>query len=93
MFLFGVIDNLVLWACLMAGLEFSDYVPVPRKYRCTAVGATIAALVGNAQDNAFFPLEQVCLSHGSFLEKRVKFEANIFGRSKKRPERASGPEL
>ena len=58
MFLFGVIDNLVLWACLMAGLEFSDYVPVPRKYRCKAVGATIGALVGNAVSDGIAGLPQ-----------------------------------
>ena len=48
MFTFGLIDNAILLLCLVAGTEIQDYLPVPRRFRCKAVGAALGALVGNA---------------------------------------------
>ena len=48
MFMFGVIDNAILLLCLVAGTEIQDYLPVPERFRCKAVGAALGALVGNA---------------------------------------------
>ncbi|MBF83500.1 MAG: hypothetical protein CL489_03385 [Acidobacteria bacterium] len=47
MFLFGVLDQSILLICLVAGCEIQDYLPVPRRFRCKAVGAALGALVGN----------------------------------------------
>ena len=47
MFTFGLIDNAILLLCLVAGTEIQDYLPVPRRFRCKAVGAALGALVGN----------------------------------------------
>ena len=48
MFIFGLIDNLILLVCLLVGTEVQDYLPVPERFRCKAVGAALGALVGNA---------------------------------------------
>ena len=48
MFTFGLIDNGILLLCLVAGTELQAYLPVPRRFRCKAVGAALGALVGNA---------------------------------------------
>jgi hypothetical protein len=58
MFMFGVIDNAILLLCLVAGTEIQDYLPVPERFRCKAVGAALGALVGNAISDGFAGLTQ-----------------------------------
>ena len=58
MYTFGLIDNLVLLVCLCAGTEIQDYLPVPRQFRCKAVGAALGALVGNAISDGLAGLTQ-----------------------------------
>ena len=58
MFTFGLIDNAILLLCLVAGTEIQDYLPVPRRFRCKAVGAALGALVGNAFSDGIAGLTQ-----------------------------------
>ena len=58
MFLFGVLDQSILLICLVAGCEIQDYLPVPRRFRCKAVGAALGALVGNAFSDGIAGLTQ-----------------------------------
>ena len=58
MYTFGFIDNLVLLVCLCAGTEIQDYLPVPRRFRCKAVGAALGALVGNGISDGIAGLTQ-----------------------------------
>lgn len=58
MFMFGIIDNGVLLLCLLAGLDFDQYIPIPRRYRSKAAGAAIGALVGNAISDGLAGLSQ-----------------------------------
>jgi len=58
MFMFGVIDNAILLLCLVAGTEIQDYLPVPERFRCKAVGAALGALVGNGISDGFAGLTQ-----------------------------------
>ena len=58
MFIFGVIDNAILLLCLVAGTEIQDYLPVPERFRCKAVGAALGALVGNGISDGLAGLTQ-----------------------------------
>ena len=58
MFTFGLIDNAILLLCLVAGTEIQDYLPVPPRFRCKAVGAALGALVGNAFSDGIAGLTQ-----------------------------------
>ena len=58
MWTFGILDNLVMLLCLCAGTEIQDYLPVPRRFRCKAVGAALGALVGNAFSDGIAGLTQ-----------------------------------
>ena len=58
MFVFGLTDNLILLACLLVGTEVQDYLPVPERFRCKAVGAALGALVGNGISDGFAGLTQ-----------------------------------
>ena len=58
MFMFGAIDNAILLACLCAGTEIQDYLPVPERFRCKAVGAALGALVGNGISDGIAGLTQ-----------------------------------
>ena len=58
MFTFGLIDNAILLLCLVAGTEIQDYLPVPPRFRCKAVGAALGALVGNGISDGVAGLTQ-----------------------------------
>ena len=58
MYTFGILDNLVMLLCLVAGTEIQDYLPVPPRFRCKAVGAALGALVGNAFSDGIAGLTQ-----------------------------------
>ena len=58
MFTFGLIDNAILLLCLVAWTEIQDYLPVPQRFRCKAVGAALGALVGNAFSDGIAGLPQ-----------------------------------
>ena len=58
MFTFGLIDNAILLLCLVAGTEIQDYLPVPPRFRCKAVGAALGALVGNGISDGIAGLTQ-----------------------------------
>lgn len=47
MFWFGIIDNGILVAGILAGVEVGDYL-IPKKYRGKGAGIAIGGLIGNA---------------------------------------------